>query len=774
MATAQFISPMVSITENDLTFLPQGIAEIGAAFIGPTSFGPAFVPTIVSSPQDFNNIFGGVAFPIYTTYAVNDYLNVASQAVVVRVLGLTGYDSSINKSAIVFISGSGGKWPLAVLNPTQNAITLASVSASGTPTNFTLYLSGSDQSVTASGLSVVGTSSAYITNYFGTTPSGKFEAYVGLQFPAAINFVSGSALGTGSIVVEDSAGRLNFSGSVYGTYNHATTPVIRSQTVGGTRYNLFTVSTFCDGTNANEFVKISIANIRPDPLGLKFGTFTLLVRDFNDTDTNLSILEQYDNLTLDSTSTDYIARRIGSSKPVIDFTSGDVYFDGDFPNLSKFIYVTMDSGIANVPVAANPHGFSAISTPLQVVNMGGLPTGSYVNTRYSIPAGSSVSVPNNNVFYGFNFSDLNGLSYLSPLPSGSTSNGIGFNLENVIDTDVSGSLTSVAGLPYRKFTVPMQGGFDGLLPWRVIGAGSTLSSTNMQGFDLSTSTSPGTVAYQQAINSLSNPDALDINLLLIPGVNYEQHAYVASLAMSMCQSRGDVFYIMDEASIDQTVTGAVADVQGIDSNYVGCYYPWVKILDISTNQNVWVPPSTVMARTYAFNDQVGAEWFAPAGFQRGGIGTVLQVRKRLAQADRDNLYLGRVNPIATFPGQGFVAWGQKTLQQENTALTRINVRRLLINLKKFVASSGRFILFQQNTQDTRNQFLNMINPYLASVQERQGLYSFKVISDDSNNTPDMIDRNILVADIFIQPTRTAEFIKVTFNIEPTGATVTGG
>jgi phage tail sheath protein FI len=182
-----------------------------------------------------------------------------------------------------------------------------------------------------------------------------------------------------------------------------------------------------------------------------------------------------------------------------------------------------------------------------------------------------------------------------------------------------------------------------------------------------------------------------------------------------------------------------------------------------------VPPSVVMMSVFAANDKVSAEWFAPAGLNRGGIPTAVQVADRLTHTERDSLYENHINPIAAFPGQGVVAWGQKTLQRNPSALDRINVRRLLIALKKFIASSSRFLVFEQNVSTTRQRFLNIVNPYLESVQQRSGIYSFKVVMDETNNTPDLVDRGILYGQIYIQPTRTAEFIVLDFNVMPTGA-----
>jgi phage tail sheath protein FI len=200
------------------------------------------------------------------------------------------------------------------------------------------------------------------------------------------------------------------------------------------------------------------------------------------------------------------------------------------------------------------------------------------------------------------------------------------------------------------------------------------------------------------------------------------------------------------------------------------YWPWVQIGDPDLGKNVWVPPSVMVAGVYAFNDKVAHPWFAPAGLNRGTIDMAIQAERKLSHSNRDTLYGANINPIATFPGQGVTVWGQKTLQKKASALDRVNVRRLLIKVKKFIASSSRFLVFEQNTNATRKRFLAIANPFLEQVQSNSGLNAFKVIMDESNNPPDLVDRNILYGQIFLQPTRTAEFIVLDFTVQPTGAT----
>ena len=278
--------------------------------------------------------------------------------------------------------------------------------------------------------------------------------------------------------------------------------------------------------------------------------------------------------------------------------------------------------------------------------------------------------------------------------------------------------------------------------------------------------------YTDALNLLANKDDYRFNIITTPGLIYENsdHATPLNTLISNIENRGDAIIVMDLVGYSKTVTNTVDTAASIDSSYAASYWPWVQITDPDSGQLVWVPASTMIPGVYANNDRTSEAWFAPAGINRGGLGNVRQAERKLTQANRDTLYTGKVNPIATFPGRGVVVFGQKTLQTQASALDRVNVRRLLIELKSYISQISDNLVFEQNTAATRNQFLSQVNPYLESVQQRQGLYAFKVVMDDSNNTADVIDRNQLVGAIYIQPTKTAEFIYLDFNILPTGAT----
>lgn len=289
--------------------------------------------------------------------------------------------------------------------------------------------------------------------------------------------------------------------------------------------------------------------------------------------------------------------------------------------------------------------------------------------------------------------------------------------------------------------------------------------TNTQGISSS--------AYNNMISLLANQDDYRFNVLLTPGLFTETANLGASqvtTAINNTQNRGDSIYVVDLVPFSSSINTVTTQANSKNTSYAASYWPWVQTIDPDSAQLVWVPASTMVAGVYAYNDSVSEPWFAPAGINRGGLGNVVRAEKKLSQSNRDTLYTNKVNPIATFPGTGVVVYGQKTLQTKASALDRVNVRRLLISLKSYISQVANNLVFEQNTIATRTSFLNQVNPYLESVQQRQGLYAFKVIMDSSNNTPDVIDRNQLVGQIYLQPTKTAEFIYLDFNILPTGAT----
>ena len=310
------------------------------------------------------------------------------------------------------------------------------------------------------------------------------------------------------------------------------------------------------------------------------------------------------------------------------------------------------------------------------------------------------------------------------------------------------------------------GGFDG-------GTGDILTGTGNYFQDIGGNDSQGLLAtnYTTAINLLNNKDEYVYNVITAPGLIHSEanHASTLNTLIVNTQNRGDAIVVVDIENYGATIGNATNSAQSLNSSYAATYWPWVQMTNPDTGKLNWVPASTLIPGVYAFNDNAAEPWFAPAGINRGGLDTVVRAERKLTKANRDTLYEANINPIASFPANGTVVFGQKTLQKKASALDRVNVRRLLIALKSYIGQVANNLVFEQNTAATRNSFLAQVNPYMESVQQRQGVYAFKVVMDDSNNTPDVIDRNQLVGQIFLQPTRTAEFIILDFNVLPTGA-----
>ena len=275
--------------------------------------------------------------------------------------------------------------------------------------------------------------------------------------------------------------------------------------------------------------------------------------------------------------------------------------------------------------------------------------------------------------------------------------------------------------------------------------------------------------YDIALKLLSNTDDYKYSSITAPGLTSQNASSTVSTLVNNSVGRGDNLAVVDLVNYNAQVGTVTTQAAGFDSSYAATYWPWLQTIDPETGQQVWVPASAMIPGVLAFTDRSSDAWFAPAGLTRGALGNVIRAERKLPTSTRDTLYEANINPIATFPQSGVVVFGQKTLQKRSTALDRVNVRRLLITLKSYITQISDQLVFEQNSIATRNSFLTQVNPYLESVQQRQGLYAFRVIMDESNNGADVVDRNELVGQIFLQPTKTAEYILLDFNVTPTGA-----
>ena len=337
--------------------------------------------------------------------------------------------------------------------------------------------------------------------------------------------------------------------------------------------------------------------------------------------------------------------------------------------------------------------------------------------------------------------------------------------------DTNGNIRVPAFADYIPTAI--SGGFGGANGSNIPANGAAnyyenINNTNTQGIPAS----GGVVAdYTDAIKLLKNKDAYQFKYIVAPGLNKSQHSNTVSQLTTMVQERGDTMAVVDMVPYGQQLSEAISNASTTDTSYAATYWPWAQTVDNQTGQPIWVPASTLIPAAYAFNDGSAYPWFAPAGVTRGSMPYVTRVERNLTQLNRDALYVENVNPLATFPQQGVVIFGQKTLQKQPNALDRVNVRRLLVELINNIGAIANTLVFEQNTQATRNDFLSQVNPYLSSVQQNEGLSEFRVVMDDTNNTPQNVDNNQLIGQIWIKPTRTAEFIALDFNILPTSATI---
>jgi hypothetical protein len=758
----KMVSPGVFTKENDLSFLQQGVAEIGAAFIGPFKEGP-LVPTIVNSQAEFEQLFGAADGTYYTPLAVQNYLREAGTATICRVAGTLGYTET---APLLLIAASGSQsGALGVLFNTSGSANAGFSNAALSDLN-----GGGDFSLTGTNLGYSASLDSTVVNdieaVFGTSPYGSNGAYSYAFFKengliintGSYTLSNADGISTGSIVKTFAANisasvvvldSQKFSGSSQtGEACEALTPYIQSQLISGQRYNLFQFETLTAGNAANTKIKVGITNVKAAGTtnGTDYGTFTVVVRAFNDTDKKKNVLETYSNVNLDPNSPNYISRVIGDRKLSID-SLGKITESGDWVSNSKYIRIVNLN--ENAPVQAVPFAHAAYQLFVKA--------GNYSNfiPRVTFSTGSVVD---SSKYSGIDL-DNNGDNkiYMKPIPvsAGNGSNAI-FSLDTICGLTLNPQTQTASDIAKRQFVVAFQEGFDGYAP-------------NTNASDIEPSTIAGKAAYAKHIAALSNVDEFDINMVVAPHVNRADHSAVFTSILDMVEQRNDAFFIGDAGNAGTSLSATITQAQSVDSNMAAVYYPWIKTIDVNTNKLITVPPSVLLPGVFAANDRVAAEWFAPAGLNRGGLVGAVSVLNRLTQSEKDELYEGKVNPIVQFPGQGIVVFGQKTLQDKPSALDRINVRRLLLTVRKYIASTSRYLVFEQNTSETRNRFLNIVNPYLESIQQRQGLYAFRVVMDDSNNTPDVIDRNIMKGAIYLQPTKTAEFIQIDFNILPTGA-----
>ena len=772
------ISPGVAARENDQSFVTSQPVERGAAIVGPTVLGPVEKPTLISSFSSYQAIFGGALqsgsneYTYLTSIAANQYFqNGGTSLLVTRVTSGSfspAISTTVQSNKLALAGGLFGNI-ISDLDPTNNGSAAVSLFTSlGTYSNVGLLgttgtgASGSITVSSAAGLLVVASTltpsitvtsdaantATNISTFNDTSVTNGTGAVIsvtsdGVNITTATITSAGSGYTSGDTLVVLEAvleaatpsignvggdltiivGDTNILGQITSCvitsdgdgYVIGDTITIPSANIGSSgadpefiitntsleRENAFTLETITEGEIMNNVFPFgsdtdgrelpngaltsgSTNNLRWEILSSNTasGVFSLGIRRGNDNNNSKSILETYNNISLDPFSPNYISRAIGDISTNLVTEGADTFLQesGSFPQISSYVRV-------------------------KSVN---LPTPNYFNNDGSAKSVYTSSIPQ---MVSGSFNGANGKN----IPTGRAAN----FYQYINNTDAQGLVGS---------------------------------------------------DYNNAIALLASQDDYQYNVMSVPGLTNQDHAAQITSVINNAISRGDNIAVIDLVRYNSQINAVTTQAGGIDNSYTATYWPWLQTIDPNSGQLVFVPPSTFIPGVYAFTDASSDPWFAPAGITRGGMGQVVRAERKLTSTNRDTLYEANVNPIATFPQQGVVVFGQKTLQKAASALDRVNVRRLLITLKSFISQIADNLVFEQNTIATRQNFLTQVNPYLESVQQRQGLYAFKVVMDESNNTPDVIDRNELIGQIFLQPTRTAEFIMLDFNVLPTGAT----
>ena len=797
-----FVSPGVYTSEKDLTFVAQSIGVTTLGLVGETLKGPAFEPILISNFDEFKTYFGptspekdGGGNPKYELgYVAKSYLQESNQLFVTRVLGKTGYKAGktfgiktlgTNSDIVVAALRSRGSYSGETLQFEVTSNDSFYISNTGLTSNplaeFDIYVTGSTSGSKVFTCSLDITSTKYITKVLGLSPFDKSKSdvplYVHEVYPNLTKnlYNQGMISGLSLTEVYNVEGD-NFANS-WDVNICPTSPTVVSEVRGGKVDDLFDVLTISDGNTANQEIKITIQNIN-----IETGEFDILVRDFNDTDENMVVLEKFSRCSMNPDVAGYIARKVGTS-------------NGDYSLNSKYIMLSMDT---NAPSNAFPAGFKGFTN---ATLSGSTTLGSVLYKTEFFDSGETIygtTTSNGDKFRktSLGLSSDSNFSFDADLfkykGSGTLNSTDGFHLSTNASSitgttyqttpyDLEGQTDAtnnkLTNINYRKFTFAVCGGFDGWDIYRQVrtyGDGYIFGKTTYNsghttngGLFSTTAGNSDYYAYLQGIETYSNPEAIDINVFATPGINFYDHSSLTTQAIDMIETdRADSIYIIGSPN-ETDAANVIDDLDGIavDSNYSATYWPWIQVRDTDNATQLYIPPTGEVVKNIALTDNVSYPWFAVAGYSRGLVNAI-KAQKKLTLDERDELYKARINPIATFSDTGTIIWGNKTLQVRESALDRINVRRLLLRARKLISAVAVRLLFEQNDDQVRQEFLRLVNPILESIKKERGLYDFRV---SVSNDPEDIDANTLRGKIYIKPTRSLEFIDLEFVITPTGA-----
>ena len=724
------VSPGLSSNEIDQTFINGQPLYPGIALIGPTVKGPYEVPTVVTSYSEFVTKFGdvfvtgGIDYSYLTSISAFNYFNYGGKLLTVARVASGSYTAA-TASISNTISSVGGVFSTASME-ISSSYTASSVGQMG----------GGVLKI-----SVPSIGSTY-TDYWL-----QHSTWVGTNsyFDAAFNiaYVSMSAQPT-----------LNEFGTLMAGFINSTTNYQYNPTQTPTEINQLFSASFSTATKVlSIFPKqsSSLYNGTAIRMGAKPGSFvwggsedgnfvssSIMVNGVNGVSSTTFTLE-----TISQGSIMNSGGPTGSNQTLLSGSKNNLRWEITNVNSSSGAFnVLVRQGNDTINNKIILESFNNVNldpnSPRYIATVIGDQKYSYSSAQNQITLTGDYK--NNSVY-------IRVKDVISPTPTYLDSNG------NITNSAYTASLPLVSSGSF--------GSAEGNISPSVATSMYSNIGTTTQGL-------VGT-NYDNMINLLSNKESYQFTSIYTPGLLLSKHSTQINQLITNTQNRGDSLYVVDLIEYGATPLAVTAQAAAVNNSYAATYWPWIRIADPGTGKQIWSPASTVIPGVYAFNDKVSAPWFAPAGINRGGLSTVIRTEQLLTQNNKDLLYSNNVNPLATLPKNGVVVFGQKTLQKEASALDRVNVRRLLIELKSFVSGIANNIVFEQNTAVTRNLFLSQVTPYLENVQQKQGLYAFKVTMDESNNGPAVIDNNQLIGQIFIQPTRTAEFISLDFILLPTGA-----
>jgi hypothetical protein len=811
----RFVSPGVQINEIDDSIITPTPPAVGPVVIGRTAKGPAMQPVIVNSVGELEKVFGSTSngnvgaadvwrsgvptAPTFATYAAKAFLRNSSPVTVVRLAGVntpageTGNPGWSTNGAYELYSVSGSTAVLAgvIYTDAGYAVEVSNSVGGYSSANSGSYSSGGSLFISSSTgreevpFSLVASSPIFLRNVLNTNPTKLADEgyFLGQSFENSLQT-------TVSAIYVTASTWNSFSGASSGSVSAETGWVTSDHASGADPTNLFKFVGLNSGASLSKDIKISIENVRAsrNQNVTKYGTFDVVIRKLYESATE-TVLERFSGVSLDPNSADFIARRIGDSYRQWDATNSHYVEYGSYANRSAYVRVELPQNVTPAPTDL-PHGFRMQGMP---VVTGKVPGKTTTHAAIELLTSSVKLSAAKSTRFGLVSDVTSNADLVDILAAKSVAATLG--AETLFSTRYMTSTSTAVqydGVTYNStdlllngtifgFNMPLYGGFDG--------ADITVAEPFVNFDLLDGNNETDSAAYRsikQAIDIVSNPETIDMNVLCVPNL---KEATLTSHMVSVCRARGDALAIIDlegdylyswENNGTEARPTSTTDVitnltnRAIDDSYGAAYFPAVFV----ASEGIFMPASIAALGAFGGTEGRSALWFAPAGFNRGGLTEgnagigVSRTALQLNASDRDDLYAVNINPIATFPSEGVLIFGQKTLQVTPSALDRVNVRRLLNYIKKQISRAATRVLFEPNIEATWNNFKGVVDPFLLAIKNAYGLDDAKVVLDSSTTTADLVDRNIMYCKIYVKPTRAIEYIGIDFVVTNSGAAFT--